>query len=105
MNKRTYHIFFNNLANPLRVQIISALSEKDMAVNELVKKLKVEQSKLSHALAALKKCNLVDAEYKGKLRIYSLNKRTMLPVLRIIDKHTDEICGENCKECTMCKFI
>jgi DNA-binding transcriptional ArsR family regulator len=104
MNKRTYHVFFSNLSTPLRVEIISALSEKDMCVNELVKKLKAEQSKLSHALSGLKKCNLVNAEYKGKLRIYSLNRKTVLPVLKLIDKHTDENCGEYCKECTMCKF-
>jgi DNA-binding transcriptional ArsR family regulator len=104
IHKRTYHIFFNNLANPLKVKIITALSEKNMSVTELAKKLKVEQSKLSHALANLKKCKIVDAEYNGKMRIYSLNKKIVLPVLHIIDSHTEEICGENCEECTMCKF-
>lgn len=104
MNKKTYHIFFTSLANPLRVSIISALSEKDMCVNELIKKLKIEQSKLSHALSGLKKCNLVSVEQNGKKRIYSLNKKTMLPMLKLIDKHTHENCGEDCEECTMCKF-
>jgi DNA-binding transcriptional ArsR family regulator len=93
-----YHIFFRNLGNPLRIQIISALKEKPSSVNVLSKKLKVEQSKLSHALAQLRSCNLVISEQKGKQRIYSLNKKTMLPILELIDKHAKEFCTH--KECS-----
>ena len=57
-NSSTYHIFFRNLANPLKIGIISELKEKDSSVNELSRKLKVEQSKISHALALLKKCKI-----------------------------------------------
>jgi len=46
-----YHVFFGNLANPLRIEIIANLKSKNMTVNELSKKLRVEQSKLSHALS------------------------------------------------------
>ncbi len=87
-----YHIFFRNLGNPLRIQIVTALKEKQSSVNVLSKKLKVEQSKLSHALAILRSCNLVNCEQKGKQRIYSLNKKTMIPILNLIDKHSEEFC-------------
>ncbi len=82
-----YHIFFKNLANPVKTQIIASLKEKPMSVNELSKELKIEQSKLSHSLANLRYCNLAKCKQMGKQRIYSLNKKTILPILKIIDKH------------------
>jgi ArsR family transcriptional regulator len=100
LSHNTYHIFFNNLSNPLRIKIVSALKDKNMSVTELSKKIKVEQSKLSHALSKLKECNLVTAENKGKKRIYSLNRKTLLPILNIIDQHSKLNCGGNCLCCT-----
>ena len=94
-----YHVFFRNLGNPLRIQIVTALKQKPSSVNELSKKLKVEQSKLSHALAQLRSCNLVISEQKGKQRIYSLNKKTMLPILNLIDKHAKEFCSNSSCGC------
>jgi DNA-binding transcriptional ArsR family regulator len=97
MNK--YHIFFRKLSNKLKLEIVVALKEKDMSVNQLMRKLKVEQSKLSHALASLRCCKIVLSRVAGKERIYSLNKKTMLPILKIIDKHEKDFCGGvcNCK--------
>lgn len=93
MTCKTYHIFFRNLANPLKTKIITALKEKSMTVNELSKKIKIEQSKLSHALINLRACNILNFEQKGKNRIYSLNKKTIIPILKIIDKHKQNYCG------------
>jgi len=97
MNNSAYHVFFTNLANPLKIEIISALKEKGSSVGELSEKLKVEQSKVSHALALLKKCKIVNVEQDGKKRIYSLNKETIIPMLKLIDKHSRENC-----ECNAC---
>lgn len=88
-----YHIFFKNLANPLKTQIINELKEKPMSVSELADKTKIEQSKLSHALANLRFCNLVTSKQKGKQRIYALNKKTIIPILKIIDKHRSNYCS------------
>ncbi len=99
--KNNYHIFFRNLANPLKIEIVSALKEKESSVNELSEKLKIEQSKLSHALANLKMCKLVKSRKEGKQRIYFLNKKTILPILKIIDEHAKEFCS--CKGCKGCK--
>jgi DNA-binding transcriptional ArsR family regulator len=98
-NHNTYHIFFSNLSNPLRIDVISALKEKSFSVSELGKKLVVEQSKLSHALSNLKECNIVSVRQKGKERIYSLNKKTILPILKLIDKHAQLNCTGECKNC------
>ncbi len=94
MKCNTYHVFFKNLANPLKVNIISVLKEKESSVSEITKKLKEEQSKVSHALASLNHCNIVQSRQKGKQRIYSLNKETILPILKSIDKHKCEFCPE-----------
>lgn len=93
---KTYHIFFSKLANPLKIDILVSLKEKEKSVQELSKSLKVEQSKLSHALKALKICNIVHVKKQGKKRIYSVNKKTILPILKLIDEH------EKCCEC--CEF-
>lgn len=92
MKCNTYHYFFKNLANPLKISIISILKNKECSVNDLVKELKEEQSKVSHALASLNHCNIVQSKQKGKLRIYSLNKETILPILKTIDEHKCRYC-------------
>jgi ArsR family transcriptional regulator, zinc-responsive transcriptional repressor len=92
MKCNAYHVFFKNLANPLKTQIISALKEKPLSVTELMLKINIEQSKLSHALISLKFCKIVNSKQQGKQRIYSLNKKTILPILKIIDKHKQTMC-------------
>ena len=93
---KTYHMFFSNLANPLRIDIVLALRKKEKSVSELVKDLKVEQSKISHALSYLRCCNIVNVKQKGKLRIYFLNKSTIVPMLDLIDKHAKTFCKGKC---------
>jgi len=97
MSTSSYHIFFSKLANPLKISIISALKEKEQSVSALSKNLGIEQSKLSHALTSLRHCKIVQAKRKGKQRIYSLNKETMLPMLEIIDEHEKKFCNCCCR--------
>lgn len=87
-----YYLFFRNLANPLKIAILASLKEKPSSVLELAKKLNVEQSKLSHALSSLRCCSIVQVKQKGKKRIYNLNKKTILPILKILDKHEKQFC-------------
>jgi DNA-binding transcriptional ArsR family regulator len=100
-NISTYHIFFRNLANPLKIKIIVELKKNNMNVSDLSRELKVEQSKVSHALMLLKRCNIVNVNKKGKERIYSLNKKTIVPLLKVIDEHSKSFC--HCKECKGCE--
>ncbi|MDO8516547.1 MAG: metalloregulator ArsR/SmtB family transcription factor [Nanoarchaeota archaeon] len=92
-----YNVFFTNLANSLKIDIILSLRQKDKNVGEISNELGVEQSKVSHALASLKLCNIVSVKQNGKERIYSLNKKTILPMLNLIDKHAKDYC--KCKCC------
>lgn len=97
MNYKTYHLFFKNLSNPLRIKIIEELNKKSGSVSELSKRLKVEQSKLSHAFGAMKRCKIVVSKREGKQRIYSLNKKTIVPLLELINDHTRSFC--DCSTC------
>jgi DNA-binding transcriptional ArsR family regulator len=90
----TYHIFFGKLANELKIKILTSLKNKKKSVQELTKDLNIEQSKLSHALASLKTCNIVKVKQSGKKRIYSINKETILPILKLIDKHEKKFCKQ-----------
>jgi len=91
-----YYLFFRNLANPLKIGIVGLLKEKEMSVLELADKMNIEQSKLSHALTSLRNCSIVQVRQDGKKRIYSLNKKTILPMLKIIDEHENKFC-EKCR--------
>jgi DNA-binding transcriptional ArsR family regulator len=101
MKSNTYHIFFTNLANPLKINIIASLNDSDKNVSEICRELKIDQSKASHALAVLKKCHIVEMNKQGKERVYSLNKKTITPILKIIDRHSESFC--DCKGCKGCK--
>ena len=83
------------------MQIICSLKEKPKTVSKLCKELQVEQSKLSHALATLKHCKIVESKIKGKQRIYSLNKETIIPMLKLLDKHEKK----HCKVCMASKKV
>ena len=71
---------------------------KEMNVTEICAELKEEQSKISHNLKKLAECHFLDLEKKGKQRIYSLNKETILPLMQLVGKHVSKHC---CKECHM----
>ena len=99
MKNKTYHIFFSNLANQLKIDIILSLRKEETNVTQLAKALKVEQSKVSHALASLRCCNIVNVKQKGKQRVYALNKDTIIPMLKLIEKHANVHCEGKCNAC------
>lgn len=98
-HRSTYHTFFSNLANPLKIKIILCLKEGEKNVSGIMQCLGTEQSKVSHALSNLKACSIVNVKREGKQRIYSLNEHTIIPILAIIDKHAKTFCNHNCMSC------
>jgi ArsR family transcriptional regulator, zinc-responsive transcriptional repressor len=96
MKCNPYYRFFSNLSNPLRIDIVKMLKDNEASVNDISKELGVEQSKVSHALANLRACNIVDVSQDGKRRIYSLNKDTIVPILNLIDCHAAHHCHGEC---------
>ena len=93
----TYSQFFRTLAEPAKLEIIKALRESPKNVTEISKTLRFEQSRVSHNLRALKELGFVSVIPKGKSRIYEIDKKTILPLLQLIDKHVDTYYKHYCR--------
>ncbi len=92
MTEKAYKLFFRTLANKNRLEIINLLRKGPECVNEITKKLNFNQTTVSHNLKRLQKCGFVFVEQKGKHRYYSLNKKTIKPLMGMIDGHMCEFC-------------
>jgi DNA-binding transcriptional ArsR family regulator len=86
------YVFFKVLANPTRLAILEVLRERSKSVSEIARKLKQEQSMISHNLEPLEKCRFVFSERIEKQRIYSLNKETAGPLFKLFDYHAQKYC-------------
>ena len=92
----SYNLFFETIATKVRMNIMWLLRVKPMSVSEICESLNEEQSKISHNLRRLVECNVLQAEKKGKQRIYKLNKDTIEPILDLVEKHVQKHCGKAC---------
>ena len=92
MSEKAYKIFFGTLANKNRLRIINSLRRKTRCVHEICKELKFNQTTVSHNLKRLLRCGFVFVEKKGRHRYYSLNKKTIKPLMSLIDEHMHEYC-------------
>ncbi len=93
----SYNTFFETISTPVRLEIVRLLRKKPMNVTEICNATDQEQSKISHNLKCLAECHVLKAEQKGKQRIYSLNKETIVPLLDLVEKHVKKYCCEECK--------
>ena len=89
---QTYKIFFGTLVSKSRLKIINLLRKEEKNVSEIKKELKTEQTTISHDLKRLKDCGFVEMNAKGKFRYYKLNKKTINPLMDIIDNHMKKNC-------------
>jgi len=87
-----YKIFFGTLVSESRLKIINTLRNGEKSVSEIIEELKLSQPKISHDLARLKKCGFVKVKTVRNFRYYSLNERTILPLMGLIDHHMAEYC-------------
>ena len=97
MKCKSYNTFFETIGNKTRLNILEALQSKSMSVTEICAVLKEEQSKISHNLKCLTDCHFIDVEQKGKKRIYSLNKDTIVPLMKLVEQHVNKYCCEECR--------
>lgn len=102
MKKSSYDNFFANFSSHLRLKILVNLADGPLSVGELVEKIGEEQSKVSHHLRQMAHCNLVNVKKDGKKRIYSLNERTVKPMLKLAQKHLYSSCGMCEGDCSAC---
>ena len=64
---------FHALSDPLRLQVLELLRDRELCVCELCEQLQVSQSKLSFHLKTLKEANLAIARQEGRWIYYRLN--------------------------------
>lgn len=91
-------MFFEAISSKIRMEILCLLREKPMSVTEICRALSEEQSKVSHNLKKMAECRVIEARKHGKLRIYSLNKQTIIPILDLVEKHVRQFCKGNCQK-------
>jgi DNA-binding transcriptional ArsR family regulator len=96
MIKIPYKLFFGTLGNDIRLKILHALVKKPKNVTQLTNELGFDQTTVSKNLKRLATCQFITNKKVGKNSIYSLNKETILPLLKLIDKHTEKFCKYLC---------
>ncbi|MBI2183867.1 MAG: helix-turn-helix transcriptional regulator [Thaumarchaeota archaeon] len=72
------------------MSIISLLHTSQRSVTEISDELGFEQTMVSHHLRCLSFCGFVKSKRKGKNMIYALNKETIVPILKIVEKHLEK---------------
>ena len=92
----SYNLFFETIAIKARMEILCLLRHEPMPVSQICKALNQEQSRVSHNLKKLVECHVLEFKQKGKQRIYSLNKETIIPILDLVEKHVQKYCGGKC---------
>ncbi len=96
-NAHVPHKCMEVLGNRLRNEIICALQEKPLTVQEICTNLGREQSLVSHALAQLRECSFVDYRKDGKKSIYYIKsdiftKKKNAPLFEIFEEHAAKYC-------------
>lgn len=78
---------FKALSNPVRMKLLYALEGGEQNVSTIANSLNLEQSVVSHQLAALRKNYLVASERIGKQVFYRLDDRHVLDILDSVMEH------------------
>ncbi len=86
-------LLFQALSNEYRLSILNLLRRGPKNVGEICETLRFEQTVVSHNLKCLTFCGLVTGERFGKTKVYSLNKDTVEPILRLGDRHISNYAG------------
>lgn len=89
-NGDLHRMFFKAFSNTTRFKIINLLKNDPMTVTEICSKLGFEQSRVSHNLKCLEQCGFVNGKQNGKWKTYSLDKETIIPIIKLFDKHVEK---------------
>ncbi len=89
---RAYELFFGTLANETRLALINVLRERPLNVTQICENTGFEQSLVSHNLKMLEYHGMVFKKQQGKFRYYTVNEKTIKPLLGLIDVHMKEYC-------------
>ena len=92
MKQKAYDMFFTSLSSPNRLMIINKLRKKRMNVTQICKATGFEQTMVSHNLKRLERCGMVFSEREGKFKYFRVNRKTIRPLLELIDNHMGTYC-------------
>ena len=71
---------FNAVAEPKRRQVLEALGQQELSVNELAQRLGWNQPMVSKHLGVLKQVGLVSERRAGRQRLYRVNAEQLKPI-------------------------
>jgi DNA-binding transcriptional ArsR family regulator len=97
-----HRLFFKAFSNRTRLELIHLLRKKPLTVTEMCAKTGFEQSRVSHNLRCLEYCGFVRITPEGNFRRYCLDGETILPIIRLFDKHIHKY-RNRLKACTAIK--
>jgi DNA-binding transcriptional ArsR family regulator len=90
MEKKEFYLLHSEvcktLANPKRQEILDNLRQKDMTVNELVKKTGISQANVSQHLAIMRSKGIVTTQRKGINVYYSLSNSKIIEAFDLISE-------------------
>ena len=90
--------FLTTLSNKTRLAIVQSLINKSKNVTQLTDDLGIHQTSVSHSLKRLSDCGFVFVEKNGKERIYSVNQKTIEPLINLMEDHINNYCAKRrCK--------
>ena len=73
------------IAHPVRLQILCAIKDEELAVSQIEEVTRIAQPGLSQQLAILRKANLVVTRRDGKQIFYKVNSERMLGASELLD--------------------
>ncbi len=85
------------LANPKRQEILDNLRQKDMTVNQLVKKTGISQANLSQHLAILRTNGIVSSRRDGINVYYSISNPKIIKAFDLISEVLEEALASQSK--------
>ena len=87
-----HKLFFGTLTNGNRFRIANLLLKVPKTVTQISKNLKINQTTVSHNLKRMLRCGFVTNSLNGKFRVYSINKETIAPLIKLMNKHVVKYC-------------
>ncbi len=82
--------FFNALADPNRLRLMSALADRELCVCDLAAVVKVSESAVSHQLRILRSQRLVKYRREGRNVYYSLADQHIVSLYQEVAEHLKE---------------
>ena len=78
---------FQAIADPVRRDIISLLSEQTLSVNGVAEKFSVSRPAISKHLRILEECELISIRKQGRERYCQIKPKNLIPAFLWIDQY------------------